>query len=110
ALGLDYSPTGTFEWKGQGSETPLFELYSGEQDRFALAQVQSGVTHSVLGMGFSVPLCPDPMQAFDGCVRAGNVLAQRLDGTFLDDDDKQVTEMSAMQMRSNLQQAISALR
>jgi ZipA, C-terminal FtsZ-binding domain len=108
-LGLDYSPSGVFEWKVPGSEHPLFELSSGDHDKFSLSQVQNGESHAVLGMGFSVPLCPDPLMAFDGCVKAGVALAQRLKGAFLDDEEQQVTDKSLVQMRSNLQAAVSAL-
>jgi hypothetical protein len=108
-LGLDYSPSGVFEWKVAGSDRPLFELSSGDHDKFSLSQVQSGEGHAVLGMGFSVPLCPDPMIAFDGCVKTGIALSQRLRGVFLDDEDQKVTDKSLAQMRSNLQAAVSAL-
>ncbi|HEY3783279.1 MAG TPA: cell division protein ZipA C-terminal FtsZ-binding domain-containing protein [Fimbriimonadaceae bacterium] len=108
-LGLDYSPSGVFEWKVAGSDNPLFELSSGDHDKFSLSQVQSGEAHAVLGMGFSVPLCPDPMAAFDGCVKSGIALSQRLQGVFLDDEDQTVTDKSLVQMRSNLLAAVSAL-
>lgn len=110
ALGLEYGPQGTFLWKPSGPE-PLFEVSPGEgYDRFSLAQVQSGVTHAAIGLGFSVPVNPDPMAALEGCFQAGTVLAKRLNGTLLDEDDQPVSWTSRSSYEKNLGLAVDAMR
>jgi len=110
ALGLDYSTNGSFVWKAEGSELPLFEVFpGGEAERFLLSQVQAGAQHPCIGLGFSVPLCPDPMTAIDGCLKAGLVFADRLRALLLDEDDRPVNDQSKVKLAKNLEQAVGAL-
>lgn len=108
-LGLQYEPNGTFVWKAEGCETPLFEVTPGEGvERFLLSQVQSGVTHECIGLGFSVPLCPSPLAVVDGCLKAGQVFAERLHGQLLDEDDRPVSDRTKAESRKNMEQAVAA--
>lgn len=109
ALGLQYSPNGTFTWLAQGSELPLLELSPGDADRFTLAQVQAGITHPALGLGFSVPLCPNPEAALDGCFRVGTAFSSRLSAALVDEDFKPVDDGAKRRIASDLRQAVQAL-
>ncbi len=109
ALGLQYEPNGTFVWKAEGSEAPLFAVTPGEgTERFLLSQVQAGMAHACIGLGFSVPLCPSPLAAVDGCLKAGEVFAQRLKGQLLDEDGWPLNDRTKLQARKNMEQAVGA--
>lgn len=110
ALGLDLSPSGCFEWRAPGAQRPLLEvLPEGSHANFSLAQAQGGATHEGLTTGFSVPVCPYPAEALDGCIHVGAVYADRLKGRFLDEDNQPVTEAVGKRMKSNLAAAVDAL-
>jgi hypothetical protein len=111
ALGLDYDPSGVFCWKPHGVEFPFFEVTAGgEHERFLLSQVQSGAVHPALGLGFSVPLCPDPPSAAEGCLRAGAVFAERLKGILLDEEDHPMSDRGRATLKQNLEHALAAFR
>ena len=109
ALGLEYSNDGSFVYKCIGTEQPLFTLSPGDADRFSLAQVQAGKTHPALGLGFSIPLCPDPVAALNGCFHTGDVFRDRADGALVDEDFKPVDAAAKARITNELQQAVGAL-
>jgi len=109
ALGLEYAQDGSFEYKAAGSDYPLFSLSPADADRFSLAQVQANTTHPALGLGFSVPLCPDPATALNACFHTAEVFKDRADGALVDEDYKPVDDAAKVRITNQLQQAVDAL-
>ena len=109
ALGLEYANDGSFQYKCSGSEQPLFTLSPGDADRFSLAQVQANQKHPALGLGFSVPLCPDPVTALSACFHTADVFKDRADGALVDEDYKPVDDAAKARITNELQQAVDAL-
>jgi len=107
-LGLSFSPTGAFDWQIPGVGQPLLSVTPfGNSDAFALSGVQSGVRHPGVTIGFSMPLCPGPAQALDGCFYVSQMIARELGGSVLDGDDRPVNDRVKKEYRDNLRQALN---
>lgn len=86
ALGLQFAPDGSFQWRTPQSESPLFSITPiGSLEQFSLRSVQAGLAHEGATIGFSVPRCPNPARAIEGALKTGRVLCERLGGRIVDD-------------------------
>jgi hypothetical protein len=109
-LGLELSPTGLFEWRVAGWPAPLLGVGPLEADAFTLGQVQQGVTHEGVDVGFHVPLSPAPEVSLEGCFHVASHLAQRLHAVALDEHDAPLDDRGKQMLRANLQQALNSFR
>jgi hypothetical protein len=110
ALGLEYGQNGAFEYRAPNAPRPLFQvLPGGESDRFVLSQVQLGVEHPCVGIGFSLPLCPMPLEAMRACFSTAIAFAERLGGVILDEDDEPMTDRRRANQEQNFTQALGAI-
>jgi len=107
-LGLEFSPTGSFDWKTPGHPSPLFSITPiGHTDSLSLANVQHNLSHVGLTLGFSLPLNPAPVQAMDGCFYVAEQIATRLKGRILDDANRELTERTKKDLHQNLMDGLS---
>ncbi len=106
-LGLTFSPVGSFDWRTPSHAFPLFSVTPiGETDAFSLANVQRGVSHVGVTLGFSVPLCAAPLQAAEGAFYTADHIARQLGGRILDDSDREVTEAIKQDLYASIRQAV----
>lgn len=92
ALGLELAPHGAFVWKKPDHLAPLLNVTPiGGDEKFTLRGVQDGTTYEGVSIGFSMPICPAPRQALDGCFRVADVLSHRLKGVPTDDEGNPLT-------------------
>ncbi len=107
-LGLEYSPAGSFDWRLPGHPCPLLSVTPiGQTDAFSLRNVQLGMTHVGVTIGFSLPINPAPVQALEACFYVGETIALRLSGHVMDDSDRVVTETVKKDLREDLKQGLS---
>jgi hypothetical protein len=107
-LGLEFSPTGSFDWKVPGHPHPLLSVTPiGQTDAFALSNVQRNMTHVGVTIGFSLPLNIAPAQAIEGCFYVAERIARDLGACILDDANREVTEAIKNQLRQDLKQGLS---
>jgi len=107
-LGLSFSPTGAFDWTVPGATQPLLSVTPfGDLDAFAMSGIQAGLRHPGVTIGFSMPLCPGPAQALDGCFYVAQMIARELGGDILDADDRPISDKIRKEYRDNLRQALS---
>lgn len=106
-LGLEFSPTGSFDWVLPGHPHPLFSVTPiGHTDAFSLANVQLGVTHVGVTVGFSLPLNFSPAQAIEGCFYAAEHIAGALGGRILDDANRELTDAIKNELRQGLKDGL----
>ncbi len=109
-LGLQFGPTGLFEWRIPGWDYALLGVGPlGDKDSFTLGQVQAGVTHPAVDVGFSVPLSPNPGLVLDTAFAIADRLAQDLNGVALDEEDKRLDDRARNNARKNLGSAFQAM-
>lgn len=107
-LGLEYSPEGSFDWRTSEHVCPLLSVTPiGQTDAFALRNVEKGMTHVGVTIGFSLPLNPAPVQSIDACLYVGQTIANRLGGYVLDDSDRPITEKVKADLKQNLREGLS---
>ncbi len=110
ALGLEYSPEGSFLWKAPGYEGPLLEVTPlGAADRFSLGAVQRGERHEGVGIGFSVPRSPDPAASLLGCFHVADAFA-RGGAKLFDEEGHPLTSIKRNELQALLQQALGLFR
>jgi hypothetical protein len=103
ALGLQFSPDGAFVWKSPQHPNPLFSATPiGDAEAFSLGAVQAGTDHEGVTIGFNVPLCPNPMAAFDGAVRAAEYIARQIGGAAFDDSARPLSAKVRDALRRDL--------
>lgn len=107
-LGLEFSPEGSFDWKAPGHPYPLLSVTPiGQTDAFSLSNVQRGMTHVGLTIGFSLPLNISPSQAIEGCFYVADRISQDLSGRILDDANRELTEAIKNHLRQDLKQGLA---
>jgi hypothetical protein len=107
-LGMAFGPEGSFDWTLAGFPYPMFSVTPfGNTDAFSLANVNAGVHHPGVTIGFSLPTCPAPAQALQGCFHAANVISRELGGEVLDDSDRKLNDRVRNEIKENLRQALS---
>ena len=107
-LGLQFSPSGSFDWRTPEAPYPLFSVTPiGETDAFSLANVQKAMCHVGVTLGFSIPLCAAPIQAVEGCFYTAEYLARTLGGRILDDSDRELTDRVKNDLLQNTKLALS---
>jgi hypothetical protein len=107
-LGLDFAPGGSFDWRLPGHPYPLLSVHpAGDEDSFSLANVQAGVSHPGLTVGFSLPLCIAPAQALEGCIYVAEHFAMDLDGQVYDPDERPLNDREKGRLRSGIKQALA---
>lgn len=107
-LGLEFSPIGSFDWKVPGHPFPLLSITPiGQTDAFSLANVQRGMAHAGVTIGFSLPMNVAPAQAIEGCFYVAERIALDMGGRILDDSDRELTERIKQELRQNLKQGLS---
>ncbi|MFQ3587442.1 MAG: cell division protein ZipA C-terminal FtsZ-binding domain-containing protein [Fimbriimonadaceae bacterium] len=110
-LGFVHSPTGLFEFRIPNWDLPVLTIQSwGESARFSLAAAAQSVRHPAVGVGFSVPVSPDPETAFRCCLAAVRHLAERTAGTVVDEDENPLTDRGRQRMEEGLFAGLSALQ
>lgn len=106
-LGLTFGPNGSFDWSLPDYPHPLLSVTPfGQVDAFSLRQVQTGLRHDGVTVGFWLPLCPAPAQALDGCFRVATQIAKELGGEVRDEDDRRITARTLDKLKSDLRQAL----
>ena len=109
-LGLQFSPTGSFDWMSPNHPSPLFSVTPiGQVESFSLAAVNRNEVHEGLTIGFSVPLCPAPLAALDGAIRSAEVIASEIGGAAFDDTSRPLSDKVKDGLRKDLQQAVQML-
>jgi hypothetical protein len=107
-LGLRLRDSGLLEWRQSGWDLPLFAMYPlGEAidfDPISIPLIPG------LGLGFSVPCSPNPMEVMERLIEAGEALAQRLGGSVYDDSGDLLTNSNKRLLFENLKMGIEALR
>jgi hypothetical protein len=108
ALGLEFSPEGSFDWTPAGSPSPLFSVTPiGGTEAFSLAGVQANVRYEGITIGFSVPRCPAPAQALQGAFHAAEAIAARFHGRIFDDSGRVMSDRIRAEMTNGLQQGLT---
>jgi len=106
-LGLVFGSDGSFEWRDPSAPTPLLGVYPyGETDAFSLANVQAGLHHQGVTIGFSVPLCPAPAQALKAGFYIADIIAREMQGTIFDQDEKRITAKTVKEYEDYLREAL----
>lgn len=107
-LGLQFSPSGSFDWRSPEAPYPLFSVTPiGETDCFSLSNVQKAMCHVGITLGFSVPLCAAPIQAVEGCFYVAEHIARTLGGRILDDSDRELNDRIKDELIQNTKLALS---
>ncbi len=107
-LGLEFSPGGSFDWRVPGHPYPLLSVTPiGDTCAFSLANVQLGMTHVGITIGFHLPLNAAPIQAIEGCFHVAEQVAHDLGGRILDDSDRELNERIKNELRQDLKEGIS---
>lgn len=110
ALGLEFSSEGAFVWRSPLHPSPLFSVTPiGDTEAFSLRAVQSGTDHEGVTVGFSLPLCPSPMTAFDGAVTAADTIARQIGGAAFDDSARPLSAKVRDELRRDLGQGVSMM-
>ena len=92
ALGMELAPNGAFIWKKPDHPAPLLSVTPiGGTEKFTLRGVQEAEVYDGVTIGFSMPICPAPRQALDGCFRVADVICHRLKGSPTDDEGNPLT-------------------
>lgn len=99
AMGLDFGPKGSFDWRAEDWEFPLLSLTPLEEEAFSLAGVQDGLGHSGVSMGFNVPRSPNPAAVMKGCLQIVDQFTKKLACQVFDESMNPMgpTEMSRLQ-------------
>ncbi len=107
-LGLAFASPGSFDWKLAGHAEPLFSVTPfGSTDAFSLANVQRGLHHPGVTIGFRLPLCPAPTQALAGAFHAAAIIARELHGQAIDEDDRPLSASVQAEYQANLREALT---
>lgn len=106
ALGLQFSPDGSFVYRVRGSELALFEVLPlGPVEKFSLGNVQAGVQHEGVSIGCSIPMCPNPEKAIEGALRTARAFCERIGGKATDDEGRFVDAAVAQSLIEQAQHA-----
>lgn len=109
-LGLTFTGSGSFVWQVPTHPEPLLEVTPiGNTDRFSLAAVHKRVVHTGATVGFSIPRCPEPIQATLGLLHVAQTLALAVDGTIFDDENRVVTEPRGRWIQGMVERAAQML-
>jgi hypothetical protein len=107
-LGLSFSTEGSFDWCAAGHAYPLLSVTPiGATQAFALRNVQAGLAHEGISVGFSVPLSISPSQALDACFYVAERFSIDLGGEVFDQDGARLTDRGKNDLRSAMKQALS---
>lgn len=110
-LGFAHSPSGLFEFRIPNWPLPVLTIQSwGDSARFSLAGAALPALHPAIGVGFSVPVSPDPETAFRCCLSAVRHLAERTGGQIVDEDENPLTDKGRHRMEEGLYAGLSALQ
>ena len=110
ALGLEFSPTGSFDWRAPNHASPLFSVTRiGVTESFSLGAVKLGATHEGVSVGFSLPLSPDPIVGFEGMLNACAVLAQLTNGIVADEEGSPTQDAAEQQVLRELREPVRVL-
>lgn len=110
-LGFVYAPTGLFEFRVPNWPLPVLTIQSwGDTARFSLEGAANRASYPAVGVGFSVPLSPDPETAFRCCLAAVRHLAEKAGGTVVDEDENPLTDKARLRMEEGLFAGLSALQ
>lgn len=109
-LGLEFSGEGSFDWRSPSHPMPLFSITPiGFTDSFSLGQVQANTRHEGVTLGFSVPLCPEPMAALEGAFAAADILGKQLGGIVANEDGDALHPRMRDTIRRDLQRAVTLM-
>ncbi len=107
-LGLEFSSTGSFDWKVPGHPYPILSVTPiGQTDAFSLSNVQRDLKHVGVTIGFSLPLNISPAQAIEGCFYLAERIKYDLGAVILDDADRELTESIKNDLRQSLKDGLS---
>lgn len=110
SAGLQYGPTGLFEWRVPGWDYPLLGVGPlGSFDSFNLGQVNRGTIHPAVDIGFSLPHAINPRLALETAFALAAELAASLNGVALDEEDARLDDRTQRAARSNLEAAVQAM-
>ena len=109
-LGLQFGPTGSFEWRAAEHPSPLFQVTPiGDTESFSLRGVQAGLVHQGITIGFNVPRCPAPLAALDGALHSADVIAAAIQGAPFDQDGRPLSAKVRDEMRRELNNGVQVL-
>jgi hypothetical protein len=108
-LGFDLAPSGFFELRTPDGITVLTVTPTGGRVSFTLGQVQQGVRHPGLLIGFNVPTSPAPEFALSALFSTADHICRALQGFAMTDED-QPLNASKSQLQSYLGDGIGALK
>lgn len=106
AAGLNWEPSGLYEWRVPGWPLPLLGLGSAEGP-FSAKPLQQ--IHSGLDIGFHVPSSPAAPMVLERVFELADNLAELLRGTVTDEEDRPLDAKARMRWRAELEAAITAL-
>ncbi len=109
-LGLSFSPTGSFDWLVPQHPHPVLSVTPiGSTESFSLANVQAGLSHQGVSIGFRLATCPAATVAAEGVFRVADVIAQAIHGTVFDDSQRSLTPHIRAEIKRDLDTAITFL-
>ncbi len=109
AMGLELSPTGSFDWRKPDHPAPLLSVTPiGGEERFTLRGVQGKESYSGVSVGFHMPLSAAPRQGLDACFRVADVIAHTLRGSATDDEGQALTANLRRTFHSHMNQALDS--
>lgn len=110
-LGLQVSPSGTFEFRAAQHPVALFSVTPlDEGAQFSLAGAQAPAKHEGVVLGFNMPTCPSPLEAVDAMLYAGDLLAQELRGAVFEDTGDLMTLDKRAKLRQDVVTGVNVLR
>jgi hypothetical protein len=109
-LGLELAPDGVFSWRGKGWLEPVVSVTPlGDAQGFNLGAVQRGDSHPGVGVGFSVPRSPAPVDALNACFHVAQTFAAGLGCVVLDEDGEILSPAAQAAYRQNIGEAEKVL-
>jgi hypothetical protein len=110
AVGLDLSGQGFFVWRIPGWDEPVLTVAPLEEGAtYSLRGIRAGATFEAMGVGFRIPLSPDPERVWQEAVRVAHVLAERLGGSVYDDEGLALSPAREAMLRSSLEAAARSM-
>jgi hypothetical protein len=109
-LGLSFSGGGSFDWTIPQHPHPVLSVTPiGTTESFSLANVQQGLSHQGVTVGFRLGTCPAANLAVEGAFRVADIVAQAINGTIFDDSDRPLTPSLRNEIKRDLDTAITFL-
>ena len=109
ALGLELSPSGSFDWKKPDHPAPLLSVTPiGGLEKFTLRGVQAKEQYTGVSVGFSMPFSAAPRQGLDASFRVADVISHRLGGAATDEDGQALTANLRRTFHSHMNQALDS--